>query len=77
MRTKALQRAVHEAGSQTALATRLTEITGRTVKQQNIWRWLNGTKPLPAEFAIPIEQAVDGAVTRFDLRPDVFPNETV
>lgn len=75
METEALQHAVNEAGSQTALATRLSEITGKTVKQQHIWNWLNRDAQVPAEFAIPIELAVNGAVTREQLRPDAFPNE--
>lgn len=63
---KALQRAVDICGSQSELARRL----GGKIKQQHVHYWLeNG---LSAVQAIPIERAVNGAVTRHDLRPDVF-----
>jgi DNA-binding transcriptional regulator YdaS (Cro superfamily) len=63
---KALERAVKICGSQSELARRL----GGKIKQQHIHYWLeNGLSPVQA---IPIEQAVNGAVTRHELRPDVF-----
>lgn len=37
-----------------------------------VWQWVNGKRPVPAQHCIPIEKATGGAVTRYDLRPDVF-----
>lgn len=64
----ALQRAVDIVGSQKALADAID------TKQQNISYWLKAS--VPAEFALPIEKATNGAVTRHDLRPDLWPSES-
>lgn len=37
---------------------------------QLVWQWTNLVRPVPLERCIPIERATDGAVTRWDLRPD-------
>ncbi|MFI9652822.1 transcriptional regulator [Guyparkeria halopsychrophila] len=64
----ALARAVDLAGSQSELARRIG------VDQPHIWNWLNrGRKRVPGEYVIPIEEAVGGAVTRQQLRPDLYP----
>lgn len=68
---EALKRAVEIAGGQTALARALG------VQQAHVWNWLNRDKVLPAEYAIPIERATGGAVTRHELRPDLYPVENV
>jgi DNA-binding transcriptional regulator YdaS (Cro superfamily) len=62
----ALEKAVEIAGSQAELARRLGK------KQAHIWNWLHRDKQVPAECVLAIESATDGAVTRYDLRPDVF-----
>lgn len=64
----ALERAIEHAGGQTALAKKLG------VKQANVWTWLNRVKgeTPPAEFCLGIEVATAGAVSRYELRPDVF-----
>lgn len=64
-----LEKAVQVAGSQSALAHAIG------VKQQHVWHWLNRAGQIPAEYAIPIEQATGGVVTRHDLRPDIYPRE--
>ena len=67
-----LKKAVAISGGQAALARLLG------LKQQHISWWINKSKRVPAEHVIAIERAVGGAVTRHDLRPDVFgpaPNE--
>jgi DNA-binding transcriptional regulator YdaS (Cro superfamily) len=75
---KVINRAVAVAdGSQAELARRLTAITGRLIKQQHIWNWLNRGDRVPGEMAIPIEKATNGAVTRSDVRPDLYPIESV
>jgi DNA-binding transcriptional regulator YdaS (Cro superfamily) len=53
-------------GGQVALARRLG-ITSAAVNQ-----WVTGTRPVPPERCRAIEAATGGAVTRYDLRPDVF-----
>lgn len=41
------------------------------VTQSRVSQWLAGER-IPAERAASIERATAGAVTRYDLRPDVF-----
>lgn len=64
--TSAIQIAVDRAGSQAALAKAIS------VPPALVWQWLNGRRPVAARHCIPIETATSGAVTRYDLRPDVF-----
>lgn len=61
----AIQRAVDIVGSQSLLASNVGVTQGR------VWQWCNGDR-VPAERCADIERATDGAVTRYDLRPDVF-----
>ena len=42
------------------------------VSQQSLNRWLNGSKKPSASRAIAIERATDGAVTRAEIRADIF-----
>jgi DNA-binding transcriptional regulator YdaS (Cro superfamily) len=72
---KALQRAVAIVGSQNALAKALTEATGHRVYQSHVYKWLNGRR-LPAEWCIPIERVTNCMVTRYELRPDIYPEVT-
>jgi len=48
------------------------------VSQGMISHWVTGRNRLTAERAIQIEQATDGQVSRYALRPDIFgqPNES-
>lgn len=48
------------------LARRLN-LTPATVNQ-----WVQGSRPVPPERCRAIEDATRGAVTRYDLRPDIF-----
>jgi DNA-binding transcriptional regulator YdaS (Cro superfamily) len=66
--TDELQRAVAIAGGQTKLAA----ATGGKISQQNIWWWINRTQMVPPKHCQTIEEAVQGQVTRYDLRPDIF-----
>lgn len=77
MQTKALLRAIKIVGGQSHLARELQALTGKPLRQGNVWSWLNRTGHVPAEFAIPIERLVKGRVTRFELRPDIYPREEV
>lgn len=63
---EALQKAVDLAGGQSSLAKAIG------VKQQHVWNWLNRDGKPAAEHVLAIEAATDGAVTRYELRPDVF-----
>jgi DNA-binding transcriptional regulator YdaS (Cro superfamily) len=62
----ALERAVEICGGQTGLARACG------VKQAHVWNWLRRDKRVSAETAIQIEAATKGAVTREELRPDIF-----
>ena len=62
-----LRRAVDIVGTQTALA----KACG--VKQQHVWKWLHRCPRVPAEHVLAIEKATNGAVSRHDLRPDIYP----
>jgi DNA-binding transcriptional regulator YdaS (Cro superfamily) len=73
MNTRALERAIDIAGGQTALAKKISEITGKPVRQGHVWSWLNRTRRVPPEFAIPVEIATEGAVSRHETRPDLYP----
>ena len=61
-----VERAAAIVGSQVELASRLG------VSVQAVNQVVNGVRPLPARWAIPIEKATEGAVTRYELCPDVF-----
>jgi len=63
---EALEKAVAHCGGQAPLARQIG------VKQAHIWNWLNKSRRVPAEHAIAVEEATAGAVTRYQLRPDVF-----
>ncbi len=68
---KAIRKAVKLAGGQSALARKLG------VRQGNVWSWLNRSKRVDENYAIPVEKAVESKVTRYELRPDLYPIEEV
>lgn len=73
----ALERAIKIVGTQAALAERM-RLAGRpTASQQLISYWLKSEARIGPEWWSAIESATDNAVTRRDLRPDVFPSEHV
>ena len=43
------------------------------VSPQAVSEILRRGKRVPAEWCLPIETATEGAVTRHDLRPDLYP----
>lgn len=62
-----LERAIDEAGGQSALAAKI----GRA--QGHVHYWLKHSKAgVPPQAAIDIENALDKKVTRHELRPDIF-----
>lgn len=62
---EALMAALDVAGSQTELA----RICG--VSQPAVWKWLQSSKRLPAEYVLRVEAAT--GVSRHLLRPDIYP----
>lgn len=66
---QALERAIKIAGGQTALGALIG------AKQQTISFWLNESGRVGAEYALLIERALSGQVTRQQLRPDLYPPE--
>lgn len=64
---QALSKAVELCEGQAELARRI----GGKVKQAHVWNWLRSGRA-PAEHCRAIEEAVEGRVTRYQLRPDVF-----
>lgn len=64
---EALSMAVDIAGSQSAFARMLG------VSQPTVWKWLQSTKRLPAEYVLPAERGT--GVSRHLLRPDIYPRD--
>jgi len=75
----ALEKAIRLAGGQSALAREATRYStsGKRLTQGMIWKWLHRARELvpSGEWVIPIERAVHGAVSRHELRPDLYPKE--
>ena len=65
----AIKCAVEIAGGQTALAARVG------LAQAYVHNWVYRNKQVGPRFVIPVEKAVDGKVTRHQLRPDLYPEE--
>lgn len=65
MKTRHARRIIAALGSQNALARALGQ------NQQTVNKWFVN-RQVPPEWCRPIEFATDRAVTRYDLRPDVF-----
>ena len=61
----ALSRAVTLLGSQAALAKNLG------ISAPRLQYWMKRRR-VPAEFALAIERLTHGAVSRHDLRPDIY-----
>lgn len=58
--------AINGAGGVTALASKLG------IRSPTVSQWKSGARPVPPRFVIAIETASNGAVSRHDLRPDIF-----
>lgn len=68
-RYEAILQALQTYGTQQAMADDLG------VTQPTVWRWLHQSKQLPAEFVLRVESKT--GVSRHDLRPDIYPRETM
>lgn len=66
-----IQKAVRLAGGQAELARRCS------TSQPRIWQCIHRNQRIPAELVLSIEEATGGAVTRHELRPDLYPTESV
>ncbi|MEH4985559.1 YdaS family helix-turn-helix protein [Klebsiella pneumoniae] len=66
----ALSEAIETAGGQSELARKLTASSGREVKQQQVWNWLNREKRPPIKQSQHIESVT--GIPKERLRPDVF-----
>lgn len=64
---EAMRYAVDMAGGQRATA----RICG--ISQTAVWKWLQSSKRLPAEYVLRVEAAT--GVSRHDLRPDIYPRD--
>ena len=73
---EALCRAVEVIGGQTAMARALSVKTGRSIRQQHIWNWLNRDGGLPAAYA-PLVQTLcrelGEELSCYSLCPDFYP----
>lgn len=67
-----LVEAIGFLGSQKKAAQELSNKTGLPVSQQKISSWVKKGK-IPAEFVIPLEELTESKFTRFQLRPDIYP----
>ncbi|MGY3265832.1 YdaS family helix-turn-helix protein [Lysobacter sp. HA35] len=68
----ALEAALSAAGlTQVELAERVTSISKVPLTPQGVHNWF-ARGVIPPGRCLPVEQALDGLVTRFELRPDVF-----
>jgi DNA-binding transcriptional regulator YdaS (Cro superfamily) len=64
---EALRLSIDKAGSQSEFARQLG------VSQPAVWKWLQSSKRLPAEYVLKAEQLY--GVSRHDLRPDIYPRD--
>ena len=64
-----IDQVVRLAGGQAELARRCN------TSQPRIWQCIHRNQRIPADLVIPFEKAVKGLVTRFQLRPDLYPYE--
>lgn len=68
----AIQRACDLVGGQSELARRCAAIKKRTLTSQAVNRWCrNGEAPIA--WVLTIETVCEAQVTRYDLRPDIYP----
>ena len=65
MKDKALERAISAAGGPAALARQLG------VRPQAVSQW----QRVPAERVLDVVRAAEGAVSRHELRPDIYPDD--
>ena len=67
MKNLALQKAIKIVGNQSILARQLK------ISPQRVHEWTKNK--LPAQWVIPVEN--ESGVSRTELRPDLYPDETI
>jgi hypothetical protein len=73
---EALLKVVNVVGGQTALANAVSKKTGRIIRQQHVWNWINRDGGIPAAYAPFVESLCreygeDISCSR--LCPDFYP----
>lgn len=66
MKLKPIDKVIAKVGGPSALARALR------IKPPTVIQWISGDRPIPGKRCIQIELACGGAVTRYELRPDIF-----
>lgn len=77
MSKETLLKAVEIAGGQAHLARAVRVVLPDSkISQVHVWGWLNEAKieVPPAEYVLPIAQALNWQITPHQLRPDLYPN---
>lgn len=73
---EALNRVVKIVGGQTALASAISQKTGRSIKQQHVWNWLNRDGGIPAAYAPLVKllcREYGEEISCSHLCPDFYP----
>ena len=71
-----LQRACDLVGGQSELARVLVKLKpDRSLTPQAVQYWCRKDR-VPANWVIAIESATDSQITRYELRPDLYPRST-
>lgn len=65
VKKSSIAQAVEVAGGVSKLADMLGQ------KRGTVWAWLDRGQ-CPPNFCVPIEEAISGKVSRYELRPDIF-----
>ena len=73
---EALLKVVKVVGGQTALANAVSKKTGRAIRQQHVWNWINRDGGIPAAYA-PLVEALcreyGEEISCSCLCPDFYP----
>lgn len=79
MKVSPLERAIVIAGSQAALAERITAAMAELgqpldtpLRQSHVASWLIDSGKIPAKYCRAAEVAVHRIITRYEFQPDVF-----
>ena len=63
-----VERIVQIVGNQSELARRLN------IKPQAIQKWVT-TGQVPVNRVLEVEKIVEGQITRYEIRPDIYPKD--
>lgn len=77
MKNQALIKSVSMLGGQAATAAAIrARVPGSKVSQPHVWKWLRreDNQVPPAEYVLPICEAVEFRITPHELRPDLYPH---